>query len=248
VNDTDRAAPGAALLPRMTLIGGIVTVAVMLVGPIGYRLGLMGIGTAVLGAPAVAALLGAVTLLLGVVTIALSLRRGTARRAPIAIGMVLAGAVFFQVLGQFSLARSAPMIHDITTSPADPPAFVALVDERTASPNGVDYDFETLPEPTRTAYPAVVPLATDLPPDAAFARSVELVEALGWALVAADADEGRIEATDTTFFYGFKDDIVIRVRPTDDGGASIDLRSASRVGQSDLGANAARIEAFLALF
>ena len=78
-----------------------------------------------------------------------------------------------------------------------------------------------------------------------FARSLEAAESLGWEIVSASEDEGRIEATATTLWFGFKDDVVIRVRP-DNGGSRVDLRSVSRVGGGDLGANAARIRAFIA--
>ena len=67
---------------------------------------------------------------------------------------------------------------------------------------------------------------------------------LGWEIVSVSENEGRIEATATTFWFGFKDDVVIRVRE-DSGGTRIDLRSVSRVGGGDLGANAARIRAFI---
>lgn len=67
---------------------------------------------------------------------------------------------------------------------------------------------------------------------------------MGWDLVAADATAGRIEATDTTFWFGFKDDVVIRVRPAD-GGSRVDVRSLSRVGVGDVGTNAKRIRAYL---
>ncbi len=67
---------------------------------------------------------------------------------------------------------------------------------------------------------------------------------MGWDLVAADAAAGRIEATDTTFWMGFKDDLVIRVRATD-GGSQVDVRSLSCVGGGDVGANAKRIRAYL---
>ena len=68
---------------------------------------------------------------------------------------------------------------------------------------------------------------------------------MGWEIVASDPDTGRIEATDTTFWFGYKDDIIIRVTPEQDG-ATVDIRSVSRVGIGDLGANAERIETFLA--
>ena len=67
---------------------------------------------------------------------------------------------------------------------------------------------------------------------------------MGWDLVASDPASGRIEATDTTFWFGFKDDIVIRVAAAP-GGSRVDIRSLSRVGVSDVGTNAARIRKYL---
>jgi uncharacterized protein (DUF1499 family) len=68
---------------------------------------------------------------------------------------------------------------------------------------------------------------------------------MGWEIVAAEAAEGRIEATETTAWWGFKDDVVIRIAP-EGTGSRLDIRSMSRVGKSDLGKNADRIRAFLA--
>jgi uncharacterized protein (DUF1499 family) len=68
--------------------------------------------------------------------------------------------------------------------------------------------------------------------------------AQGWEIVAAVPAEGRIEATDTTRFFGFKDDIVIRVK-AEGAGSRVDVRSLSRVGKSDVGKNASRIRAYL---
>ena len=67
---------------------------------------------------------------------------------------------------------------------------------------------------------------------------------LGWEIAAAVSGEGRIEATDQTFWFGFKDDVVVRVRAAD-GGSRVDVRSVSRVGRSDVGTNARRIRRFL---
>jgi uncharacterized protein (DUF1499 family) len=78
-----------------------------------------------------------------------------------------------------------------------------------------------------------------------FAAAVAVARDLGWEIVAADAAEGRLEATATTRWFGFKDDVVVRVRPRP-GGARVDVRSLSRIGVSDLGTNAARVRAFLA--
>jgi uncharacterized protein (DUF1499 family) len=67
---------------------------------------------------------------------------------------------------------------------------------------------------------------------------------MGWEVVTVDSEAGRLEAIDTTFWFGFRDDVVVRVRPGADD-VRVDVRSVSRVGVGDLGANAARIRHFL---
>jgi uncharacterized protein (DUF1499 family) len=78
-----------------------------------------------------------------------------------------------------------------------------------------------------------------------FGRAEQLAKDMGWAIKEADLESGRIDATDTTFWYGFKDDVTIRLRPAAGGGTRVDVRSVSRVGGSDLGANAKRVGEFL---
>ncbi len=85
----------------------------------------------------------------------------------------------------------------------------------------------------------------EIAPPEAFRRAEEIARGMGWEIVASVPREGRIEATDTTFWYGFKDDIVIRIEP-EASASRIDVRSVSRVGKSDVGKNAARIRAFMA--
>ena len=95
-----------------------------------------------------------------------------------------------------------------------------------------------------SGYPDIHAQILDVTPAEAFQRVEKIARDMGWAIVAADAATGRIEATDTTFWYGFKDDIVIRIEA--EGEASrVDIRSVSRVGKSDVGKNAARIRAFI---
>jgi uncharacterized protein (DUF1499 family) len=106
------------------------------------------------------------------------------------------------------------------------------------------YGGEKIASQQRDAYPDLQPLLLDVPPLQAFERALATVHEMGWDLVAADAAAGRIEATDTTFWYGFKDDVVIRVRPSDDG-SRIDVRSLSRVGGGDAGTNAKRVRGYL---
>ena len=101
--------------------------------------------------------------------------------------------------------------------------------------------------PQTEAYPWVKPLVSELQPQAAFQRAQQVVADMGLEIVAADAARRVVEATHTSFWFGFKDDMVVRIRPAGDGSV-IDVRSVSRVGQSDIGANARRIGAFLDAF
>ena len=142
-------------------------------------------------------------------------------------------------------AKSVPPIHDITTDMADPPAFVALMEARTASPNGATYGGEAVAKQQEAAYPDIKPLVMKDAPAAVTQRAANVARSLGWAVVAADPMSGRIEATATTGWFGFKDAIVVRVRPEASGGSRLDVRSMSRVGRSDIGTNAARIRDFL---
>ncbi|MBI3803639.1 MAG: DUF1499 domain-containing protein [Nitrospirae bacterium] len=96
---------------------------------------------------------------------------------------------------------------------------------------------------TARQVPPIHDITTD-PPDQAFDKALAAARSSGWKLVDARKEEGRIEATDTTFWFGFKDDIVVRITPADPG-SRIDVRSVSRVGKSDVGTNARRIQKYL---
>jgi uncharacterized protein (DUF1499 family) len=154
---------------------------------------------------------------------------------------VLAGAPIISLMNQ---AKSVPAIHDITTDTMEPPAFVTLAAERRASPNGLAYAGAEVAAKQQAAYPNVQAVRLPLGRDAAFSRALEAARAMGWEIVAADAAGGRIEATATTFWFGFKDDVVVRLRGDGDG-TRVDVRSMSRVGKSDVGANARRIKQYL---
>jgi hypothetical protein len=143
--------------------------------------------------------------------------------------------------------RSLPFIHDITTDTTRPPEFVAIVPLRADAPNPVEYAGEEVAALQREGYPDIDTLQLDMPPAQAFERALATARRQGWEIVAAVPAEGRIEATATTFWFGFKDDVVIRIEAYD-GGARLDIRSKSRVGRSDVGANAARIRRFVADF
>lgn len=145
-----------------------------------------------------------------------------------------------------------PPIHDISTDIENPPAFVDVLPLRGTNSNPTVYGTGN-PQMTpdvhaqrqREAYPDVVTQVFSEPADEVFARALAAVDTLGWDLVAQVPEEGRIEATDTTFWFRFKDDIVIRIAETPEG-TVLDARSTSRVGMSDVGKNAARLRAFFA--
>lgn len=233
---------------KFILIGGSLAALLLVLAPVGYRSGILGVSAAVLMLPGMAAVLAAITFAFTIVGLVLTLKRGLiAERLPVAIGGVLAFAVLFNMGSWFMRANAVPPIHDISTDRADPPVFAAVVDLRGADANSLDYDAAALAAPTRDAYPFVQPIRTGLLPNEAFLRAQRIASELGWEVVAADPATGHLEATATTRLYGFKDDVVVRIRPDGDG-SRIDLRSVSRVGQSDLGANAGRIGAFIAAF
>lgn len=142
-------------------------------------------------------------------------------------------------------AKGVAPIHDISTDLTDPPAFVAILPLRADAPNPATYGGAEIAAAQRQSYPDIQPLQLAVPPASVFARALTAVHAMGWELVATDAATGRIEATATTLWFGFKDDVVVRIRPTATGSV-VDVRSVSRVGKSDVGTNAKRIRAYLA--
>lgn len=170
--------------------------------------------------------------------------------AAIAVGG--GGILYAQSVRQ--LAGEVPPIHDISTDTENPPQFSqSLVDRRTldGASNSVDYaaktnpaDGRALPEVQAEAYPQIEPRRFDRDPATVYAAALQTARDMGWKIATASETALMFEATDQTFWFGFKDDVVVRVTETG-GGSQIDVRSVSRVGMSDLGANAARIEAFL---
>jgi uncharacterized protein (DUF1499 family) len=162
------------------------------------------------------------------------------RRSAVVGAIVPLLATVWLVLSR--LKNPVPPIHDITTDMTDPPTFAAL----DAAANA--YDAEEVGPQQSAAYPDVKPIEVPAAPAAAFERAVATARAMpDWEVVRSDPASGAIEATSTSRVFRFVDDVSIRVRPSG-AGARIDLRSRSRVGESDLGANAARILAFRAAF
>lgn len=160
--------------------------------------------------------------------------------AAVVVGLVVAGIP----LGWYKLAQHLPVINDITTDTESPPRFVSIIPLRKDATSPVEYAGAAIASQQIRAYPEVKPAVFPLPPDKAFALALATAKKLGWRIVDANPNEGRIEASDTTFWFGFTDDIVVRVR-AEAGGSRVDVRSLSRVGRGDVGANARRIEKFI---
>ena len=139
---------------------------------------------------------------------------------------------------------SVPAIHDITTDVDDPPVFEAAPAERGPDSNTLDIKPDVI-EIQKEAYPGLATWASPRSYASTYNLALTTARDLGWQIIREDPNAGFIEAVDTTTIMQFKDDIVIRVR-TNEAGSLVDLRSVSRVGRSDLGANAARIQSFMA--
>jgi uncharacterized protein (DUF1499 family) len=166
------------------------------------------------------------------------------RSAGLALFGVVVGMIIFTVPFSWqATARAVPPIHDISTDLDHPPYFVAILPLRRDAPNPAEYGGSEVALQQRDAYPDIKTIRLNVPPEEAFSQVLAAARELGWEIVAAVPEEGRIEATDTTFWFGFIDDIVIRITPAADH-ALIDIRSVSRVGRSDVGTNARRIRAF----
>jgi len=142
-------------------------------------------------------------------------------------------------------ARTAPRLNDITTDPVQPPAMVVTQRMRYGAANGPAYPGVGAAAQQREAYPDIVPVVLDVAPADAFRRVDQVAMALGWDVVARAPADGRIEAVDTSEWFGFTDDIVIRIRAEGTSASRIDIRSKSRLGESDFGANAQRIRGFI---
>jgi uncharacterized protein (DUF1499 family) len=156
---------------------------------------------------------------------------------PLLVGLAAFGLV---------MRSKIPAIHDISTDLSDRIEFTPDVAAISTNKDPEPEQRALVEELQKSGYPDLAPIELPVAPAQAFARAKAVADAMpGWTVTNADADSGRIEAIATSRIFHFVDDIVIRVRP-EGTGSRVDLRSRSRVGQSDLGANAARIRAYAA--
>lgn len=201
-------------------------------------------------------LIAVLTLILAIVFILLNRRKGQKTRWPLlATGMVATLAFLAFLVPYVAALVTLPAIHDITTDLADPPQFTALplrADNWDNIPGADDRDIRGMNPRQRwatvhqDAYPDVRSVRIDQPVAAVIEKAKRLAEDRGWEIASVDPAAGHLEATATVSLFRFKDDVVIRARSAENGAASIiDMRSVSRVGVHDLGANAKRVRRFL---
>ncbi len=174
-----------------------------------------------------------------------ALRSGQRRAVVFGLHGLIIGALVFGVPWYLlNEGRKVPPIHDISTDTDNPPRFVAVLQVRRTAPNPAEYGGAEIAAQQKKGYPDLAPAMLSVPPRAAFDHAVKIARASGWEIVALAPQDYRIEATATTDWFGFKDDVVVRIAPSGNG-SRVDVRSVSRVGVSDLGANARRIREFL---
>ncbi|HYE28249.1 MAG TPA: DUF1499 domain-containing protein [Allosphingosinicella sp.] len=241
------------LITGAALVFGIGAVAAALVAAIGSATGLWGFraGLTALRYLFFAAAVGA---LLGLIGLVMARRRAKLMLANLAAMVVALGFVLY--LGNLvRIAKSVPAIHDVTTDLAQPPQFTRLkvrADNLENIPDEGDAALKRMaPEIRwkavhRKYYSDLRTIRLPAPPAETVRRAAALARERGWALARVDEQAGTVEATDTSTFFRFKDDVVVRVRPAPEGGSLVDMRSISRVGVSDVGVNAKRVRAFLA--
>ena len=211
----------------------------------GYRLATLSLGMAFIGfaGGVLAMALGAAVMLVAMIG-ARGRLGGWKFNTAGWIALVLSVGISLNNLLWFRQSQVSPLIHDVTTDTVNPPVFVDLLPLRAGAPNPPEYSGPEAAELQLEAYPEITTLALQVSPAEALARAQQAAGDLGWEIVAVAPGEGRLEAVDTTAWFGFKDDVVVRITP-DGAGALVDVRSKSRVGLSDVGTNARRIRHFL---
>ncbi len=241
---------GRARTSRIAMIGfgiSLLAALILLVAAVGYRLDLWSTLFALLTLSGTAFRIAALGAVVSLVGLGASLPRGYRGMALSIVGVLVGGYFAFQGMQFGVTVKSVPFIHDITTDTVNPPQFVAVVPAREAEgANPHEYAGPELAAKQNYGYPNLTGYVTEASVSDAFEAAHQTAIGMGWQIVDVVPAEGRIEATEVSFWYGFKDDVVIRVSSDGEGAETrVDVRSLSRTGASDLGVNAARISAFI---
>lgn len=232
-------------LSRIALFAAVIAALLLAIAGPGTRFGLWHYSTGFLLMRG-ALFLGLAAALLALVLLVIP-RTRAGSGATLIIALLISLGTAWVPLNGYRTVKSLPFIHDISTDTTNPPKFVAVLPLRAEASNPAEYPGEEVAKQQREGYPDIQTLAVEDTPAEALRKARKTLEDMGLEIVAVEPKEGRIEATATTFWFGFKDDVVIRI-VADGGGSRLDVRSKSRVGRSDVGANAARIRRFLSMF
>lgn len=227
--------------PKLQLLA-LILLAVYPIAIVASRMGLWGFKHSFL-LFIIAAVVGFVVLVLSV----LKMSMGDRQDSKALVIALLATLGPIAILGNSVIkAKSSPFIHDISTDVANPPALVAAKADRIEGDHTVDYAGSEVAELQLAGYPDLKSVTFEESPANVFTKARAAIEQNGWIVLAENNQTlpFTIEAVDTSLLFGFKDDIVVRIAATETG-SIVDVRSMSRVGQSDLGANAKRIEKLL---
>jgi hypothetical protein len=251
---------------RLTWALIILVPLVFVLAALGYKLGLFDLGFAFgtlnqKAGLALSILSGVFGLISLILAFAIAPRKGLVAGI---VGLLIAGGA----MGKLVATKNAvyvelPFIHDVTTDTQNPPVFGEVVMAERALVKGVnttDYIGKMAPifkdeKPVgeklvsvlqTKAFPEIRSLVLSDPKDVVFGEALATAKSMGWDIKEENLVEGRIDATHTTFWYGFEDDVTIRLRDGKGGGTIVDVRSISRIGGSDLGKNAERVTEFLA--
>lgn len=237
------------------LTGGIVAVVLLVCAPFGYKYHIFELMPS-FASLLVALVVGVLVVLLSIVMVFVAARQGLKRnRNLLLVALVLGAVPLVFMVPEIIKGRSAAPIHDISTDTTNPPQFdekIVQLRKAGGALNSLKYG-EGRPVAAYAAlqmkyYPGVKPLHTHLSVADATVHAKDVLSSQGLKIVNMDADKGIVEAVATSFWFGFKDDLVVRVTANESGGSTVNVRSVSRVGVSDLGVNAARIVKFLNAF
>jgi len=183
---------------------------------------------------------------LGLISQLLTRNRTGAMKSLLAM-LIGFGLIAPMIHGIIQPAKRAPAIHDITTDTVNPPEFLVLDETRSGAKNSLIYAGEEIATIQKKAYPYIKPIQSNLAATDAYAKALTIAQDKGWEIIAEEPELLRFEATAQTVFFGFMDDVVIKVTSINNK-SRIDIRSVSRIGRSDKGVNAARIVEFTKTF
>ncbi|MFT7261505.1 MAG: hypothetical protein ACI9MS_003382, partial [Glaciecola sp.] len=226
----------------LTLLAGVLALLLLLLsGPL-YQAEILGLMNAFF-AMRIALILGAVAIVFALIQVIFM--RKTISWPVTGIAVLCAAVAIFMPLSMMNKAKSVPPIHDITTDLVNPPRFMAILALRADAPNPAAYQGEEIASQQREAYPELETQKYPQTTEQVFDAALATVKSMGLEVVTSDKSLGLIEAYDTTTWFGFVDDVVIRIQNSEQM-TILDARSKSRVGMSDIGKNAERLNTLIA--